>query len=148
MNIVIYHTLLHQINISAKRRLKAMSKRHAKKLTKFNNRENKTDGREPKQIPKNVVHNFSSYTLSNDELVAFSCGLDHQIAIRNNRSTITTEFEYFYQNLLNHISHIPEVQLSQIKTNKTSLMFSTILAVFICLTFYVQKNKFYFENGF
>ena len=27
-------------------------------------------------------------------------------------------------------------------------MFLTILTVFICLTFYVQKNKFYFENGF
>ena len=24
--------------------------------------------------------------------------------------------EYFYQNLLNHISHIPEVQLRQVKT--------------------------------
>ena len=38
LNIVIYHTLLHQINIAVKSRLKAISKRHAKKLTKFNNR--------------------------------------------------------------------------------------------------------------
>ena len=148
LNIVIYHTLLHQISIAAKSRLKAIGKRHAKKLTKFNNRQNKTECQEPKRILKNIVHNFSSDMLASDELVAFSHGLDHQIPIRNNRSNITTEFEYFYQNLLNHISHIPEVQLSQIKTNKTSLMFSTILAVFICLTFYVQKNKFYFENGF
>ena len=27
-------------------------------------------------------------------------------------------------------------------------MFLMILTVFICLTFYVQKSKFYFENGF
>ena len=76
--------LLHQINIAVKSRLKAISKRHAKKLTKFNNRQNKTEGQEPKQIPKNVVHNFSSYALSNNELVALSYGLDHQIPICNN----------------------------------------------------------------
>ena len=56
------------------------------------------------------------YTLSNDKLVALSYGLDHQIPIRSNRNNITTEFEYFYQNLLNDISHIPEVQLRQVKT--------------------------------
>ena len=49
-------------------------------------------------------------------MIAFSDGLDHQIPIRNNRSNISTEFKYFYQNLLNDISHIPEVQLSQVKT--------------------------------
>ena len=111
-----YHTLSHQINIVVKSRLKAISKTHAKKLTTFNSRQQKTERQEPKQIPKNVVHNFSSYTLSNDELVALSYGLDHQIPIRYNRNNITTEFEYFYQNLLNDISHIPEVQLSQVKT--------------------------------
>ena len=49
-------------------------------------------------------------------MIAFSDGLDHQVPIRNNRSNIATEFKYFYQNLLNDISHIPEVQLSQVKT--------------------------------
>ena len=106
LNIVVYHTSLHQINIVVKSRLKAIGKRHAKKLPKFNNRQNKTERQEPKPIPKNVAHNFSSYTLSNDELVALSYGLDHQIPIRNNRSNITTEFEYFYQNLLSDVNHI------------------------------------------
>ena len=40
-------------------------------------------------------NNFSSHTLSSDELVALSYGLNHQIPIRNNRSNITTEFEFF-----------------------------------------------------
>ena len=47
-DIIIYHTLLHQINIAVKSRLNAISKRHAKNLTKFNNRQNKTEGQEPK----------------------------------------------------------------------------------------------------
>ena len=54
--------------------------------------------------------------LSSDELVALSYGLDHQIPICNNRNSITTEFDYFYQNLINDISHIPEAQLRQVKT--------------------------------
>ena len=49
-------------------------------------------------------------------MVAVSYGLDHQIPIRNNRNNIATEFEYFYQNLLNDMSHIPKVQLRQVKT--------------------------------
>ena len=116
LNIIIYHTLLHQVNIAVQSRLKAMSKRHAKKLTNFNNRQNKTERYEPKRIPKIVLYKSSSHTLSNDELVALSYGLDHQITIHNNRSNIATEFEYFFQNLLNDISHIPELQLSQVKT--------------------------------
>ena len=58
LNIVVYHTSLHQINIVVKSRLKAIGKRHAKKLAKFNNRQNKTERQEPKPIPKNVAHNF------------------------------------------------------------------------------------------
>ena len=38
LNIVTYHTLLHQIYIAVKSRLKAISKRNAEKLTKFRNR--------------------------------------------------------------------------------------------------------------
>ena len=116
MNIVIYHTLLHQINIAVKSRLKAMSKRHAKKLTKFYSTQNKTERQESKWIQKNVVHNFSSYTLPNGALFALSHSLHHEIRIHKNRNNITTEFEYFHQNSLNDVSHIPEVQLGQVKT--------------------------------
>ena len=96
MSIVIYHTLLHKINIAIKSRPKAINKRHDKKLTKFNNRQNKAERQEPKQIPKNIVHNFSLYTPSSGDMVALSYGLDNQILIRNNRSNITSKFEYFY----------------------------------------------------
>ena len=61
LSIVTYHTLLHQINIAVKSRLKTINKRHAKKLANFYNRRNKTERQEPKRVPKNVAHNFSSY---------------------------------------------------------------------------------------
>ena len=59
LNIVIYHTLLHKINIAVKSRLKAISKRHAKKLKLFNNRQNKAEHQELKEIPKNVIDLFN-----------------------------------------------------------------------------------------
>ena len=95
LNIVIYHTLLYQINITLKSILKALSEQRLPKLPKINNRQNKTERQGPKWIPKNVVNNFSSHTLSSDELVALSYGLNHQIPIRNNISDTTTEFEFF-----------------------------------------------------
>ena len=48
LNIVIYHTLLHQINIVLKSKLKAVSKRDTKNLAKFNSTQNKTERQEPK----------------------------------------------------------------------------------------------------
>ena len=70
LNMVIYHTLLHQINIAVTSTLKAISKRNPEKLTKSYYRQNKPERQEPERIPKNVVHNLSSYMLSKDELVA------------------------------------------------------------------------------
>ena len=64
----------------------------------------------------NFAHNFSLYILSNEDLVALSYDLDHHIPISNNRNSITIKFDYFYQNLLNDVSHIPEVQLKQVET--------------------------------
>ena len=65
---------------------------------------------------KNTVHNFSSYQLSNEELTALSYGLDHHIPSKVNRNRIYTEFEQFYQSLLKDISHVPDEDLSHLKT--------------------------------
>ena len=65
---------------------------------------------------KHIVHNFSSYNLTEEEMTALSYGLDHQIPTNINKNAIFTEFEQFFQNLLRDISHIPENELSRIKT--------------------------------
>ena len=48
LNIVIYHTLLYQINITLKSILKALSEQRLPKLPKINNRQNKTERQGPK----------------------------------------------------------------------------------------------------
>ena len=65
---------------------------------------------------KNTVLNFSLYQLFNDELTALSYGLDHRIPSKVNRNRIYTEFQQFYQSLLKDISHVPDEDLSRLKT--------------------------------
>ena len=65
---------------------------------------------------KHMVHNFSSYALTVEEMTALASGLDHHISTNINKNAIFTEFEQFFQNLLRDISHIPENELSRIKT--------------------------------
>ena len=67
-------------------------------------------------IVKNTVHNFSSYQLSNHELTALSCGLDHHIPSKVNGKRIYTEFEQFYQSLVKDIPLVPHEDLSHLKT--------------------------------
>ena len=66
-------------------------------------------------VPKEVVHNFSSYKLSKEEHEALSYSLDYHIPSKVTRNSLNTEFEMFFQNLLNDISAIPEENLARIK---------------------------------
>ena len=65
---------------------------------------------------KHMVYNFSSYVLTEEEMIAFAYRLDHHIPTNINKDAIFTESEQFFQNLLRDISHIPENELSRIKT--------------------------------
>ena len=66
-----------------------------------------------------IVHNYSSYVLSKDEKIALSYGLENNIPTKTSRIIINTEFEQFYRRFLHHTSHIPEEDLTYIKTYPT-----------------------------
>ena len=65
---------------------------------------------------KHIVHNCSSYNLSQVEINALPCGLDHHIPTNINRNAITTEFESPFQCALRDISHMPENEIKKVKT--------------------------------
>ena len=65
---------------------------------------------------KHTVHNFSSYALPGEEYKALYYGLDHHIPTPCNYKAVETEFELFYQKILSNISHIPENELTQLKS--------------------------------
>lgn len=55
---------------------------------------------------RNVVHNFSSYTLSDQEYEVLSYSLDHYIPGKDIGKRTQVEFERFYQDILNHTLHL------------------------------------------
>ena len=57
---------------------------------------------------KQSKNNFSSYSLTKEEVEALSYGLDQHIPNHTACNTIDTEFELFFQNILNDISNILE----------------------------------------
>ena len=74
-----------------------------------------------KKIHRQIVHNYSSYTLSDEQYEAISFDLDTHVPVKVNKNAIYTEFEVFYQSLLKNISNIPENELRQIKMNHKNM---------------------------
>ena len=118
--VLVYTTLLHRINIPVKSRIKSIAKRHEKKLAKFRKCQQKSDIKNRIQVSKNTIHNFSSYTFSDDEIMALNYGLDQHIPYPVNYNSINTELELFYQNILRYISHIPDQNLAHVETKLRS----------------------------
>ena len=121
-SLIILNTILHQIRVAVKSRLKNISKRHENKLFNLHKQQqfNQRNNEKGNNYIKSTVHNFSSYQLSDDELTALSCGLDRHIPNKLNRNRIHTEFEQFYQNSIKDISHIPDDNLTHLKTKLRS----------------------------
>ena len=68
---------------------------------------------------KHTVHNFC-YIMSNKEHTALSFGLDHHIPTKSKDVAIEVEFEQFYQGLLRNLTHIPDNELTSLKTKLRS----------------------------
>ena len=67
-----------------------------------------------------MTETISTYTLTKNEDEALMYELDQYIPLSTDKNTIETEFEYFYQNILNDISDIPSSKFDSIKTTLCS----------------------------
>ena len=65
---------------------------------------------------KNVVHNFSSYQLSQEKIQALSYGIDHYIPVKIDKRRVEVEFENLYRNVLIGVTNIEENEKMEIKT--------------------------------
>ena len=75
LNIILYNTLIHQVNIAIKRRFKSVRLRHNKKLIKFRKSQQKYNKSTTQtELVRNIIHIFSSYALSHEELMP--CHMD------------------------------------------------------------------------
>ena len=97
LSVIVYNTLLNQINIAVKSRIKVIKLRHGKKLNNWKWKQETTnyvDERKQSYL-KHTVHNFASYIMSNEEFTALSFGLDHHIPTKSKDVAIEVEFKQF-----------------------------------------------------
>ena len=118
LSMITYSVLLNKTNIAIRSRMKVIKLRHNKKICNLRKKPG-IDKLSYNKIPKNIIHNFSTYDLTKDEIQALSYGLHQHIPSNPERYKINTDFEYFYQNILNDISDLPQHQLDHIKTKQT-----------------------------
>ena len=78
---------------------------------------NKRRKGEQQKTHRKIAHNYTTYTLSDEQYEALSFGLDTQILVKVDENAIYIEFEIFFKSLLKDISNIPENELRQVKTN-------------------------------
>ena len=69
---------------------------------------------------KNITYNFSSYSLTKEEVEALSYGLDRHIPNYTDRNTNNTKTELSFQKILKDMSNIPEETLTITKAKLRS----------------------------
>ena len=67
------------------------------------------------KVNKHIIHNFLSCVLSPEDITALSFELDRHIPDKVDNNPLNTEFELFYQTLLQDNFHLPEHTLLRIK---------------------------------
>ena len=138
--ILVYTSLLHQIKIAVKSRIKSIAKSHGKikKWSNFRKRHQESDVKSRNHVTENTMHNFLLYTLSDDETMTPNFGLDQHIAYTVNHNFIITKFELFYQNILN-ISHISKQNLAYFKTKLQKLVIIFLFFRHTKITFLIYR---------
>ena len=90
-------------------------KTHHKKIENLKRTQNKINNIRNRPA-ENIIHNFSSYALSEEEKRALSFSLDENIPTKLNENKIQTEFESFYWQLLQHTKHLSQQEQDQLKS--------------------------------
>ena len=90
LGLFLYSGRIREINNVIKSRYKAIKSRHEKKFQKFWTAQKREYNVSKSVLLKSIVHNFSSYHLTQQEHVALSYGLDHHIPTNINRNNVKT----------------------------------------------------------
>lgn len=109
------------VNYNLPKRLKEKCKKwsltHTKMIEKLQTKNLFIKPKDVSDHPmKSVIHNFSSYTISKVEEIALSYGLKSPVPHRINRNGIMTEYEYFYQQISYHSTHLGHNEQEKLKS--------------------------------
>ena len=119
VNNTIFNAVIYKLNITTKSLSEAVKKRHDQKLSKLRRKNDFSFTNVSKFVKSTVLHNFSSYSLTREEQIALSFGLEQHIPIITNRNLIQTEFEHFHKNLLTQSAFTcPELTIKTLEQGK------------------------------
>ena len=76
LGLLLFNTVIHQVEVTIRSRLAAIKKRHEKKL--FNLRQQNVNISDSAVVTNQLIRNFPSYNLSCEEELAPCYGLDQQ----------------------------------------------------------------------
>ena len=119
VTLIIYSTILHQINKAINSNEKAIS---TKKINRLRQRQQQIRLAQNHSTTylKHTVCNMSSYELFDEECTALFFGLDQHIPSKTDANLIYTEFETYYQSIICKLTNLPETEISHLKTKLRS----------------------------
>ena len=92
---LLFKTVLHQIHLAIHSKVKFIVKRQKRKLIKFRRQYYTQLGTSHVKVNKHIIHNFSSYLLSLEEITALWFEICQHIPHNIDKNSIKTEFENF-----------------------------------------------------
>ena len=113
---LLFHALRYQIRSAVESKRKKWAGTHQRKLKALREAHRVKQEPVPKRIRPDIIHNFSSYVLTEREIEVLSYSRDHYVPSRDYGKRIQVEFERFFQEILNHTDHIPAEQRTTMKT--------------------------------
>ena len=139
LSIVLYNALIRKVTKVVKIRSTAIYHKHKKKLAelrKSSPRTHQTNNNTNSNTNNNNVHNFSSMKLTDKQKDALSRELEQHSPSKNNRISIQTQFEQFYQRL-----PTTEDQTAEAKTEIKSKVLETYTKYMDIETPYVYEKE-------
>ena len=111
---ITFCTFNQVVNKEIRRKKQTWRKTHDKKLKSLFNKEE--ESRQQRKVPRNIVHNFSSYTLTPEETHILTYGLDHHIEAKMDSNDIKTEFEAMFYQLVKQFKDLPTSENNTMKS--------------------------------
>jgi hypothetical protein len=116
LGFITFHAFNFVTNKEIKRKKKTWRKTHDQKLKNLFNKKQDNDAKGKRKPPRNIVHNFSTYTLTPEEEHILTFGLDHHIESKLDDNSIKTEFEAMYYHLDKHFKDLPTNEKDMLKS--------------------------------
>ena len=113
---LLFYAIRYKIRSAVSSRAAKWLATHKNKLFKLRGDVKTSITTKAKKVLPNIIHNFSSYTLSDKEIEVLSYSLDHYIPDHEYGKRTQVEFERFYQQIIPHTMHLAADEKTALKT--------------------------------